>query len=77
MASGAVISKFKPRPRYLAAWNLIVETMDVIGHFSYGFLGCAVDDLHGDMKPDLRSVMLIVKEPVIFSRCLLMGCLPC
>ncbi|KDR21873.1 solute carrier organic anion transporter family member 4C1-like isoform X2 [Zootermopsis nevadensis] len=52
MASGAVISKFKPRPHYLAGWNVIVEAMDVIGHFSYSFLSCTVDDLHGDMKPD-------------------------
>ncbi|XP_069675275.1 solute carrier organic anion transporter family member 74D-like [Periplaneta americana] len=52
MASGAVISKFKPRPRYLAAWNVVVESLDVMGHFSYGFLSCAIDDLHGEMKPD-------------------------
>lgn len=70
MASGAVISKFKPRPHYLAGWNVIVEAMDVIGHFSYSFLSCTVDDLHGDMKPDHRLVILIV----IFSGCL--WCLP-
>lgn len=52
VASGAVISRFKPRPRYLAAWNLIVETLEVIGHLSYGFLTCEVEDLHGEMKPD-------------------------
>jgi hypothetical protein len=48
----------------------------VIEYFSYGFLRCAVDDLHGKMKSDQRLVMLIVKESVIFSRCLLTGCLP-
>ncbi|PSN38991.1 hypothetical protein C0J52_25495 [Blattella germanica] len=52
MTSGIVISKYKPRPRYLAAWNVFVESFDVIGHFSYGFLSCAIDDLHGSMKPD-------------------------
>ncbi|KAJ9590577.1 hypothetical protein L9F63_016346 [Diploptera punctata] len=52
LASGIVISKFKPRPRYLAAWNVIVELCEVIGHFSYIFLNCAIDNLHGQMKPD-------------------------
>jgi hypothetical protein len=60
VTSGVVISKFKPRPRYLAIWNVIVEALDVIGHFCYGFLSCAADDLHGNMKPDHRSVMLVV-----------------
>jgi hypothetical protein len=56
MASGAVISKFKPRPRYLAGWNVFVEMLEVIGHLSYSFLTCTVDDLHGQMKPDHRLV---------------------
>jgi hypothetical protein len=56
MASGAVIYRFKPRPRYLAGWNVFVEMLEVIGHLSYGFLTCTVDDLHGQMKPDHRLV---------------------
>jgi hypothetical protein len=58
VASGAVISRFKPRPRYLAAWNVIVEMLEVIGHLSYSFLTCTVDDLHGEMKPDHRLVSI-------------------
>jgi hypothetical protein len=55
-ASGVVISRFKPRARYLAGWNVFVETLEVIGHFTYGFLTCGSDDLHGQMKADHRLV---------------------
>jgi len=56
LVSGVVITKFKPRSRYLAAWNVFVEMIDVIGHLCYGFLTCSVDDLHGEKKPDNRLV---------------------
>ena len=56
MTSGIVISKFKPRARYLAAWNVIVEGLEVIGYLSYTFLSCGIDDLHGEMKSDNRYV---------------------
>lgn len=52
IVSGAVMSKFKPRCRYLAAWNVIVEALDAIVHLCYGFLTCSVEDLHGEMNPD-------------------------
>ncbi|KAL1132404.1 hypothetical protein AAG570_010359 [Ranatra chinensis] len=47
IVSGAFISKFRPRPQYLAAWNVFTETVDIIGHFAFAFLGCPKDDLHG------------------------------
>lgn len=59
VASGAVISRFKPRARYLAGWNVMVEILEVIGHLSYGFLTCTVDDLHGEMKPDHRLFSIV------------------
>ncbi|XP_069675274.1 solute carrier organic anion transporter family member 74D-like isoform X2 [Periplaneta americana] len=52
MASGSIISKFKPRARYLAAWNVFVETLDILGFILYSFLNCSVDDLHGSPLPD-------------------------
>ncbi|XP_068085644.1 solute carrier organic anion transporter family member 74D isoform X2 [Anabrus simplex] len=52
MASGLVISKFKPPARYLAGWNVIVEIVDAIGHMSWAFLGCPAEDLHGSWQQD-------------------------
>ncbi|KAK9504054.1 hypothetical protein O3M35_010489 [Rhynocoris fuscipes] len=52
MISGSVISKFKPRPTYLAAWNVITETFDFLGYFSFAFLGCLKDDLYGSYNTD-------------------------
>ncbi|XP_018326966.1 solute carrier organic anion transporter family member 5A1 [Agrilus planipennis] len=40
LLSGVIISKCKPRARYLAAWNVIVGAVSVIGMISYAFLGC-------------------------------------
>lgn len=40
LASGLVISKFKPRARYLAAWNVLVGLFSVVGIIGYIFLGC-------------------------------------
>ncbi|PSN49396.1 hypothetical protein C0J52_12004 [Blattella germanica] len=53
LASGIVISKFKPRARYLAGWNVLVEALEVAAHCLYGFLTCPVNDFQGTMKPDL------------------------
>jgi hypothetical protein len=66
VASGAVIARFKPRPRYLAGWNVIVEILEVIGHLSYGFLTCTVDDLHGHMKPDHRLVSIAQRFVILY-----------
>lgn len=35
-----MISKYKPRARYLACWNVLVGVLSVISVFSYSFLGC-------------------------------------
>ncbi|XP_046672749.1 solute carrier organic anion transporter family member 74D-like [Homalodisca vitripennis] len=47
LLSGLVISKYKPRARYLAAWNVVVGAISVIGMISYAFLGCPVNDTQG------------------------------
>lgn len=44
LLSGLVISKYKPRARYLAAWNVIVGAITVMGMISYAFLGCPAND---------------------------------
>lgn len=44
LISGVVISKFKPRARYLAAWNVLVGVVSVAGMISYVFLGCDAND---------------------------------
>lgn len=40
LLSGFVISKYKPRARYMAAWNVAVGLFSVLGMISYSFLGC-------------------------------------
>lgn len=40
LVSGFVISKYKPRARYLAGWNVIVGIISVLGIISYSGLGC-------------------------------------
>lgn len=52
ISSGALISKFKPRPKYLAAWNVITETFDVVVHLTFACLGCYKTDFHGVFNDD-------------------------
>lgn len=40
LLSGFVISKYKPSARYMAAWNVIVGFLTVVGIVSYAFIGC-------------------------------------
>lgn len=40
LGSGFIISKYKPRARYLAAWNVITGFLTVIGVLAYAFIGC-------------------------------------
>lgn len=40
LLSGVVISRFKPRARYMAAWNVFVGIVSVFGVLSYTLLGC-------------------------------------
>uniref|UniRef100_A0A0K8WG47 Solute carrier organic anion transporter family member n=2 Tax=Bactrocera latifrons TaxID=174628 RepID=A0A0K8WG47_BACLA len=40
LLSGFVISHYKPRARYMAAWNVIVGFLTVAGILAYAFIGC-------------------------------------
>lgn len=40
LLSGLVVSKLRPRARSLAAWNVIVGAISVLGIVSYAYLGC-------------------------------------
>nr|XP_014103547.1 solute carrier organic anion transporter family member 74D-like [Bactrocera oleae] len=40
LISGFVISKFKPSARYMAAWNVLVGLLSVVGCIAYAFIGC-------------------------------------
>lgn len=44
LTSGIVISKFKPRARYLAIWNVFVGILSVIGMITYSYLGCTENE---------------------------------
>ncbi|XP_053687130.1 solute carrier organic anion transporter family member 74D-like [Sabethes cyaneus] len=44
LLSGIVISKFKPRARYMAAWNVLVGVLSVMGMVAYAFLGCKASE---------------------------------
>ncbi|XP_032590483.1 solute carrier organic anion transporter family member 74D [Drosophila grimshawi] len=40
LLSGFIISRYKPRARYMAAWNVICAVMVVAGVVTYAFIGC-------------------------------------
>jgi hypothetical protein len=44
LSSGIVISKYKPKARYLAFWNVFVGTLSVFGMIGYMYLGCAENE---------------------------------
>ncbi|XP_043494572.1 solute carrier organic anion transporter family member 74D-like [Polistes fuscatus] len=44
LLSGLIISKYKPKARYLAAWNVMVGAISIMGIISYAFLGCSAND---------------------------------
>lgn len=52
MVSGAFISKFQPSPRSLAAWNVFVEIINVVGGISFSFIHCPKKALHGSWNND-------------------------
>ncbi|KAJ3639424.1 hypothetical protein Zmor_002785 [Zophobas morio] len=52
LLSGLIISKYKPRARYLAAWNVIVGAISVLGIVSYAYLGCAENDNRAPLLPN-------------------------
>lgn len=47
LLSGLIISKFKPGPRPLLAWNVIVGIGFVLGQISFIFLGCTNSGIRG------------------------------
>jgi MFS family permease len=44
LLSGIIISRYKPRARYMAAWNVIVGALSVAGMIVYAYLGCAASE---------------------------------
>jgi hypothetical protein len=44
LSSGVVISKFKPKARYLAFWNVFIGILSVFGMVAYMSLGCAENE---------------------------------
>ncbi|CAH0562581.1 unnamed protein product [Brassicogethes aeneus] len=59
LLSGLIISRYKPRARYLAAWNVLVGAISVMGIISYAYLGCAENDNREPLLPngELNPVM--------------------
>lgn len=47
LLSGLIISKFKPGPRPLLAWNVLVGMCFVAGQVCFIFLGCTNSEIHG------------------------------
>ncbi|KAJ8958762.1 hypothetical protein NQ314_006378 [Rhamnusium bicolor] len=52
LLSGLIISKCKPRARYLAAWNVLVGAISVMGIISYAYLGCRENDNRAPLLPN-------------------------
>lgn len=44
LLGGIVISKFKPRARYLAAWNIVTSVLATIGIITYALVGCKANN---------------------------------
>lgn len=40
-SSGIILSKYKPKARYLAAWNIIAGIIIALGIFSFAFISCS------------------------------------
>ncbi|KAM8711496.1 hypothetical protein ACLKA7_000613 [Drosophila subpalustris] len=49
LLSGYVLSKYKPKARSIAAWNIIVDFLTVAGILCYAFIGCEASDQLGSM----------------------------
>jgi len=47
LLSGLIISKFKPGPRPLLAWNVLVGICFVLGQILFIFLGCTDAGIRG------------------------------
>ena len=44
LLAAAVITKYRPRARLLAGWNVMVAILMTLGLISYAFLGCETND---------------------------------
>ena len=44
LASGLIVTKFKPKARSLALWNVFEGLFAVLGMFAYIQLGCAENE---------------------------------
>ncbi|XP_047116768.1 solute carrier organic anion transporter family member 74D-like isoform X4 [Schistocerca piceifrons] len=53
-ASGVVIWWFQPRPRSLAAWNVVVELIDAFVRVGWAFIACEDDYMSGARSSDGR-----------------------
>ncbi|XP_055624155.1 solute carrier organic anion transporter family member 74D-like isoform X2 [Toxorhynchites rutilus septentrionalis] len=42
--AGVIITKYKPRARYMASWNIFVGALSVMGMVLYAFLGCSASE---------------------------------
>ncbi|CAL1679964.1 unnamed protein product [Lasius platythorax] len=52
LLSGLIISKYKPKARYLAAWNVMIGVISILGMISYAFLGCSANDNQIAIQPN-------------------------
>lgn len=64
LLSGLVISKYKPKARYLAAWNVMIGIISILGMISYAFLGCSANDNQIAIQPNgVLKTQLPCNEP--------------
>lgn len=61
LLSGLVISKFKPGPRPLLGWNVIVGVLFIMGQVVFIFLGCK--------DPGIRGVDLVTMQMNLSESC--------
>ena len=47
LVSGAVISKYKPSPRILLGWNVIIGVAYIVGEAGFLFLSCPETGIRG------------------------------
>lgn len=46
LLSGYVITKYKPGPRYLLGWNVVVGLIVILGQTIFMELDCPIKDIH-------------------------------
>lgn len=59
LLSGIFISKYKPQPRFLAGWTVLVELLQVVGYASYAFMSCEEQKYHGHWDNGHKSVPIL------------------